>query len=326
MQTIRWGVLGTGHIANTVSSAIEAVDGTEVYAVASRSLEKAESFIDAHHASVAYGSYQELVCDKNVDIVYIATPHSEHYANAVLCINAGKNVLCEKPIAPNAAQAREIAELAQGKNVFLMEAIWTKFLPAIQKAMSWIQEGKIGEPRMLEAGFCFRSEPDPKNRLFDPSRAGGALLDVGVYPLNLASLVFGYDPEKICGTATIGSTGVDEQGAALLKYKSGALACTEFAIRTDARNDAVIYGTEGEIRIPRFWSAERAEIWKDGSLAEQYERHFVKNGYEYEIMAVCDCLRHGEAECKTASVRDSIKILEMTDKLRRSWGERYPFE
>ena len=326
MQTIRWGVLGTGRIANTVSTAIEAVDGAELYAVASRSLEKAESFKDVHHASVAYGSYQELVRDKDVDIVYIATPHSEHYANAILCINAGKNILCEKPIAPNAAQAKEIAELARGKNVFLMEAIWTKFLPAIQKAMSWIQEGKIGEPRMLEAGFCFRSEPDPKDRLFAPSRAGGALLDVGVYPLNLASLVFGYDPEEVCGTATIGNTGVDEQGAARLKYKNGAVACTEFAIRTDGQNDAVIYGTEGEIRIPRFWSAERAEIWKNGKLTERFERHFVKNGYEYEIMAVCNCLRHGEAACKTASVRDSIKILEMTDKLRKSLGERYPFE
>lgn len=326
MNRIKFGVLGAGRIANKVSQAIESVEEAELYAVASRSLEKAERFKNEHHAKIAYGSYRELVNDRDIDIIYIATPHSQHRDQALLCLNAGKNVLCEKPIAPNIKQAEEIARLAREKNLFLMEAIWTKFLPAVQKALEWIEEGKIGEPRMIQANFCFRTEINKDDRLFDPALAGGSLLDVGVYPLNMASLVFGYHPKEISGTAFIGSTGVDEQGTALLKYENGAIAALSFAIRTDALNDAVIYGTEGYIRIPSFWMAESAELWTGGRLAERFSRKFLKNGYEYEIMEVCRCLQSGKLGSDTAKISDSIEILSITDQLRASWGEHYPFE
>jgi dihydrodiol dehydrogenase / D-xylose 1-dehydrogenase (NADP) len=326
MEKIKWGILGAGHIAGKFANAMASVEGAELYAVASRTLPKAQSFKDEFNAQKAYGSYAELVQDKLVDAIYIATPHSEHRDNAILCINAGKNILCEKPLVINTKQAEEIISLAKEKGVFLMEAMWTKFLPAVKKAMSWIKEGKIGEVRMINAQACFKRDFDPQNRLFNPALAGGALLDLGVYPITLASMVCGTNPSEFKGFAHIGTSGVDEQGTALLKYGTGEIASLSFALNTPATQDAYIYGSEGYIYLPHFWSTENAELWIDGTLIEKFHQDFAVNGYEYEIVEVDDCLNKGKKESDIATLADTLAVTKIMDKLRADFGEKYPFE
>ncbi len=326
MRTIRWGILGTGFIAGTFAQGLKAVEGAELAAVASRSAPKAEEFARRFGARRACGIYDALYEDPQVDAVYVATPHSEHCEEVLRCIRAGKAVLCEKPLAPTAAQAQEMIAAARGAGVFLMEAMWTRFLPAVRRAARWVEEGRIGEPLQLSASFCVRAEFDPHSRLFDPALAGGALLDVGVYPLHLAALFFGARPEHAAGVAALGPTGVDVQGAAALSYPSGALAALRFALRAAAGEDAVLTGAEGELRLPFFYRAEHAELWKDGALLTRFDTPFDKNGYEYEARHVGDCLRQGLLESPLMPLADTLDILRTADALRAGWGQRYPFE
>jgi predicted dehydrogenase len=326
MDKIRWGILGAGRIAHRFAEAVASLPDAEVAAVGSRAADTAARFAGQHAIPRAHASYEALADDPAVDAVYVATPHPMHMANSLLCLNAGKAVLCEKPFAVNAAQAQAMAAAAREKKVFLMEAMWTRFLPGIVKARELIAAGAIGEPRMLMADFGFRAAVDPKGRLFDPALGGGALLDVGVYCMSLASMIFG-QPARVTGLAELGSTGVDEQAVMALGYPGGQLALLATAVRTTTQREAWIHGTAGAIKLHEPWYAPAAlSLVKPGQGEEVLPAPFEGNGFNYQAAEVGACLRAGKLESAVMPLDESIGILRAMDSLRSQWGLRYPME
>jgi dihydrodiol dehydrogenase / D-xylose 1-dehydrogenase (NADP) len=321
----RWAVMGPGKIAHQFAKALAGVPGAVLYAVGSRDIDRARAFAAEYKAEAVYGSYEELVRDGNVDAVYIATPHVMHCDNAVLCLERGIPVLCEKPISINARFERRMAQAARSNSAFLMEAMWSRFLPAARHARSLIESGAIGEPRMLSADFSFSAPPDPASRLFDPALAGGGLLDVGCYVMALSSMVFGPHPVETAAFAHIGSTGVDEHAALLLKYPGGGISSLTCGVHAVGSGDAHIMGTEGHITLSPFWKAESVRVVK-GQDVEDIPFPFIVNGFEYEIMEVMDCVRKGLIESPLMPLDESVAIMETMDDIRRSWGLEYPTE
>jgi predicted dehydrogenase len=251
MTDIRWGVAGPGSIAGSFARSMRHVDDGRIVAVASRVGHRADAFGDEFDVPSRYDDYRGLADDESVDAVYVATPHARHEADAVLYLEAGKHVLCEKPAALNAAQARRMAVAAEANGVFLMEAVWSRFLPAYQALGDVLRSGRIGEPLLVEADFGFRMPVDPTHRLFDPLQGGGALLDLGIYPIQLCTLVLGHI-EQIAAQGVIGETGVDETVTALLRHGRGALGVVKASIRTNLSCTARIAGSEGVIDVPAF--------------------------------------------------------------------------
>lgn len=324
---IRWGILGCGSIAIKFAEALRAVDEAELVAIGSRTEEKANAFGDTYHIPRRYGSYQKLADDQDLDIIYIATPHHLHAENTILCLNAGKNVLCEKPLAVNARQGRAMMDCARANKRFLMEAMWTRFLPVMDKVRSLLTEDAIGQVRMLTADFGFRCADQAElNRISDPLLAGGALLDVGVYPLALSSMLFG-KPLQIHSAATFGQTGVDEQNAAILTYSQGQLAILTSAVQTQTPHEATIMGTEGMIRLHRsWWSGNQLIIAPRGQSEQSMVLPTFDNGFIYEILAVQNDLRAGRLDNRVMPLNESLEILQTMDTIRGQWGMRYPFE
>jgi predicted dehydrogenase len=247
-RTIRWGILGTGYISRAFAEGLRPLPGAKLVAIASRTLSSAQQFAREFDVARAYGSYEALVQDADVDVVYIGTPNSRHRDDCLLCLGAGKPVLCEKPFALNARQASEVIEFARKQHLFCMEAMWMRFLPLVQRVRQMVQGGAIGEVCTLTADFGYPAAFDPSSRLFNRELGGGALLDRGVYLLSLAYFLLG-EPERVVGEAAIATTGVDDQSSYLLKYPGGQLAMLSANLRTHAGNEAVITGTRGQIRI-----------------------------------------------------------------------------
>lgn len=247
-RTIRWGILGTGYISRAFAEGLRPLPAAQLVAIASRTLSSAQQFAREFDVARAYGSYEELVQDADVDVVYIGTPNSRHRDDCLLCLGAGKPVLCEKPFALNAREAREVIEFARKQHLFCMEAMWMRFLPLVQRVRQMVQSGAIGEVCTLTADFGYPAAFDPSSRLFSRELGGGALLDRGVYLLSLAYFLLG-EPERVVGEAAIATTGVDEQSSYLLKYAGGQLAMLSANLRTYAGNEAIITGTRGQIRI-----------------------------------------------------------------------------
>lgn len=325
-KVIKWGILGTGGIASAFARDLEFAKNTEKLAVGSRTKESAEKFAEEHGIARAYGSYEELVQDPDVDAIYIATPHPFHKENAMACLRAGKAVLCEKPFTINSGELEEVIQFAREQKLFLMEAMWTKFLPPILKVREWIDSGEIGEVLMVKADFGFRAPWEPERRLLNPALGGGALLDVGIYPVTFATMIFGTNPENILSTAHIGETGVDEQFSILMSYPSGKTATLNGAFRIDLTNEAHIYGTEGSIRIPSFHSAKSACLYKNGEEAETFKDDRQSAGYAFEIEEVGRCLNQGLLESPVVPLDESLKIMKLMDEIRGQWGLKYPGE
>ena len=327
MSKIRWGILSTGMIAGLFVEGLRDVADAEVAAVGSRTRESAEAFGERYGIPRRHGSYEALAADPDVDVIYIGTPHNLHAANTRTCLEAGKAVLCEKPFALNAEQARGMVALARKRGLFLMEAMWTRFRPHMVELRRLLAEGVIGEPRMLHTNFGFRIPFDPKHRLFDPALGGGALLDVGVYPISLAHMVFG-TPEAVVSLAALGETGVDEQMSAVLRFSGGRLAVCSAATRTKLPLTATISGTEGQIELPPApWSGDSQLLLRrpDGSEEPIAITH-VGNGYNYQVEEVHACLRAGRGESAIMSLDESIAIMANLDAIRAPWGLRYPGE
>ena len=323
---VKWGIIATGKIANAMATEAQMVAGTQIEAVASRSLDKARAFAANHHINSAYGSYEELVTDPNVDLVYIATPHNSHYDLLKLCLNAGKHVLCEKPLVLNADQAQNCAFLAEEKGLFLMEAVWTRFFPAIKQMHVWIKEGRIGAVRRISADFSFEANFDPKGRLFDPALAGGALLDLGIYPISLAIDLLGA-PTEIKGEAQMGETGVDEEDKILLRFPGGATASLKCGLRETRPVVATIDGDRGRITLhERFHHPKKITLEPIGGDAETKEFPCDGSGYHYQIAATSQAIRQGLKEHPLMPMSDTIKIAKVMDTLRASWGLKYPDE
>lgn len=326
-RVIRWGILGTGNIARQFARGLSVLPDAQLVAVGSRAAATAEAFGKEFGVSHCHGSYEALVQDADVDVVYVSTPHQMHRPNTLLCLEAGKPVLCEKPFAINALEAADMVEAARNAKLFLMEAMWTRFLPVIDKVREWLAAGAIGEPRMVNADFGFRAEVDPESRLFNPQYGGGALLDVGVYTISFASMVFGTTPQRCAGFAHIGDTGVDEQASMVLGYGRGQTASLTCAVRVNTPQDAVIVGTNGTIRVhPPFWKATTATLSVTDKDEETVTLPHRGNGYEYQAIEVMRCLREGLTESEVMPLDETVAIMLTMDQIRSQWNLKYPME
>ncbi len=323
---IRWGILGTGSIAKQFARGLSDTPDAVLQAVGSRTQESADVFGDAFSVPTRHASYEALANDPDVDAIYVSTPHPFHKDNSILCIEAGKAVLCEKPFTINAGEAEAVVQVARERGVFLMEAMWSRFLPAMQPVKQLLQENAIGEGRLVSAAIGFCAGGNPEGRLFNPALGGGALLDVGIYVTSFASFVLGPHPTRIESMAHIGETGVDEQNALILGYENGAMALLTSAVRTSTPHEATIIGTEGTIRIPaHFWKAGKASL-KAGDREEEVEFDTQGNGYNYEAAEVGRCLREGLLESPTMPLDETVALMNILDAVRAEWGLTYPME
>ena len=320
------GILGAGVIATSMATAINGLDDSVVaYAVAARDLGRAQEFAKKWGFEVAYGSYEEMLNDPKVDLVYIATPHSHHFEHTKLCIEHGKPALVEKAFTANAKQAKELIALAEEKKVFLTEAIWTRYMPSRKLIDDVIQSGIIGDVSLVMANLSYTI--DGVERLVDPALAGGTLLDLGVYPINFASMVLGDDIEDISGTCTYCSTGVDCQESIVIRYKDGRLASLAASMNAASHRLGQITGTKGYIQCTNINNVEKIEVYDfEHKLIKEVPVPKQINGYEYEVLACQRVLAEGGLECEEMPHSETIRIMEWMDKLRADWGIKYPFE
>lgn len=323
---IRWGILGCGRIARKFAADLRLVTDAELIAVGSRSKENAEVFVRDFPAKYVHTSYEALVDNKEVDVIYIATPHNLHLENTLLCINHGKAVLCEKPFAINAGQAIQMITAAKEKKVFLMEALWTKFLPHYNKMQEMIGSEMLGEIKSVLVKFGFKpAEPVPK-RLFDPALAGGTMLDIGIYNVFLALSVLG-KPDSIEAVMSAASTGIDEQCAVTFNYNSGAIAQLFSTFASNLATEAEINGRNGRIKLAhRFYAPESVveyyPRWVDSR--QEIEVHKEEGwGYQYEIRHVGECLRNGFTESPVMTFNDTLLLIETLDAIRKKAGIYY---
>jgi predicted dehydrogenase len=365
-EIIRWGILGTGEIAKQFATGLSFVDDAQLYAVGARQKEKAEEFSRQYNVPHCYGSFEELLAEPNIDVVYIATPHHVHRDHCLMVLEAGKSVLCEKPFTINASQAREVIELARKKKLFCMEAMWMRFVPAMRQMSHLIENDTIGEPSLLRADFGVPFEFNPSSRLFDQDLAGGALLDLGVYTVSLSYKLFGA-PVDILTTANIGESGVDESSSIILKHAGGQISTLRSSIRYELTPEAVIVGSKGSIRVESpIYRPHKIQVSKCApvlavtnsqgasskikkiiqktpalqKLALHVESYltpissalgtkvipFEGNGYNYQVAAVNQCLKEGKLESEIMPLNDTLGVLMVMDEIRQQWGLRYAGE
>lgn len=322
---IGWGILGAGNIANRFVSGFKDNDDGFLVAVGSKTSGKAEAFT-AKYGGKPYTSYEEMLSDDNVDVVYIATPHTLHLEHTLLAMSYGKPVLCEKPMAPNVSQAKKIVETARSKNLYAMEAMWTRFFPTMVKVREWLASGEIGKIHLVTADFGFMAQENPTSRLFSPDLAGGSLLDVGIYTLSFAFMVYGKKPNRIASMHDAAVTGVDSRMGCILGYKDGGMASLFSAIRTPTPHEARIVGENGHIIIPRFWHPQKAILFRKGQQTDEFTCDYQAEGFQFEMKAVQDDLRAGRKENAVMPLDESVEIAETMDKIRSQWGLIYPFE
>lgn len=322
---IKWGIIAPGTIANAFAKEVKNTEDGVAFAVYGRSEEKAKKFAKEYNIDKYYSNIDEFLNDDNIDAVYIATPHNYHMDYAKKCINAKKSVLCEKPFSYNYKTSREVLDLAKENNVFIMEALWTLFLPAVNQAKRWIEEGKIGKIKLITANFGFKSEYNTNSRLYNPNLAGGALLDVGIYPILFSNYITNQFPIEIKASGEFTKTNVDESDTINLKYEDGALASLTCSIIVDTDNSAVIYGEKGKIVIPTFWMAKEAYLYNEDNT-EKFVDEYEEVGYKYEIEEANNCIIKKVLESNVASHNVTLKLAEIMDEVRNQIGLVYPFE
>lgn len=324
MDTVRWGIAGPGFIANKFAKAVQNVPGAELAAVASTSQARGAAFAGTYGIPHVFSSYEQLAASDLVDAVYVATPHAFHRSCAELFLRGKKHVLCEKPVCVNAAQAEGLLAVAEEMGVFLMEAMWTRFLPAVREACRLAAEGAIGTVLGVRADFCYASTPQEEAKLFDPKLAGGALLDVGIYGLTFADMVLG-EPKSFTATAHL-LPQVDGHTEITLEYDSGAIASVSSAIEVQKPEDGYIYGSGGYIRLPCFYGAKELYVYAAGAAPQHIRKPSIGDGFEEEILEVCTCIREGKTQSGVHPMTQSIKILKQMDAIRAQIGLRYPLE
>lgn len=325
MKTFKWGILAPGNIANNFAKGLAVIPDAVPWAVGSRDLGRARVFAEKYGFQKAYGSYDELAHDKDVDAIYVATPHPFHEEAVLTCLRQGKPVLCEKPFAANAAQAARMIAEARKQGVFLMEAMWTRFLPAVRKMMALVADGAIGRVRHITADFGFRADVNPASRLFDPALAGGSLLDVGVYNLSFCSMVYGKQPDRVQSHMVIGSTGVDEATTVQLSYRDGSSASLFTSVRLNTLHEAVLYGDAGHIRMPIYWRGDTV-ILNNGDGQQAFNLPFKASGFQFETMEVMACLEKGLTESPLMPLDETLSVAKTMDAIRFDNHLRYPFE
>jgi predicted dehydrogenase len=324
-MTFRWGVLGPGGIATRFANGMQLVADGEIVAVASRSLDRANDYADRFDVRARYDDADALAADPDVDIVYVATPHSRHEADTRRFVEAGKHVLCEKPFALNAQQAQRMADAARARGVFLMEALWSRFLPAYRGLQDVLASGRIGDPMIVDADFGFRAPFRPEHRLFDPELGGGALLDIGIYPVQLCALVLG-PPDRVAAVGVIGETGVDEEFAAVLHHRAGTLGVVRAALRVALPCAARISGTDGWIGLPPFAHYPDHLLVGGSGETERIDTSFEGDGLRFEIEEVHRCLAAGATESTVMPLAETISLASTLDAIRAQLGVVYPGE
>lgn len=325
MKKLNFSILCAGSIAAKMAETVSQMNEIAPYAIAARDLSRAQNLADKFGFPKAYGSYEELFNDDDVDLIYIASPHSHHYEHAKLCLEHGKHVLCEKSFTVNHKQAQELFDLAKSKNLFIMEAIWTRFQPFVTKLSEIIDSGVIGKPLTLTAS-CGQ-DLRHIDRLTNPELAGGALLDLGIYPLNFASMVFGTEIEKIESASIKSDRGVDAQDSVTLVYKNGQMAILNFSFLCKMKNQAIIYGDKGYIVLQTYWHPESIDVYLNGETEPTViEVPFDFTGYEYEVRAASEAIEQGKLSCDQMPPQETLRILKIMDQLRADWGVLYPFE
>jgi predicted dehydrogenase len=322
---IRWGIAGPGEIASRFAEGMRQIDGGTVVAVGSRSPERAQAFAARFDIPRPVGSYEALADDPDVDAVYVATPHSRHADDTLLFLSAGKHVLCEKPFALNAAQAKEMIAAAEAQHCFLMEAMWSRFLPAYRTLRDLLDDERIGEPLLVEASFGWRAEVIPTHRHFDLAQGGGALLDLGVYTVNLSQFVLG-PVESVVARGHVGSTGVDEHVAAVLQHADDRLGVVQAAIRTPLTCTARIACTEGVIDLPAFMHCPDHLVVRTLAGEERIDASWEGEGLRFQVDEVHRCLAAGLLESTVMPWRETMGIARVLDDIRTQVGVRYPGE
>ncbi|MFF2643569.1 Gfo/Idh/MocA family protein [Streptomyces niveus] len=324
--TTRWGVLATGGIAATFTGDVQAMAGAEVVAVASRSEPSAKAFADRFGIPRAYGDWAGLVADPDVDIVYVATPHSAHRAAAGLALEAGKPVLCEKAFTLNAREAGELVALAGERGLFLMEAMWMYCSPVVRRMTELIADGAIGEVRTVQADFGLQGPFAPEHRLRDPALGGGALLDLGVYPVSFAQLILG-EPDRVQADALLSPEGVDLNTGMLLGWDSGATALLSCSVTARTASTATVTGTAGRIELPSgFFHPDAFVLHREGRDPERYAVESPLAGMQHEAAEVSRCLRAGEKESPLVPLAGSLAVMRTLDAVRERVGVRYPVD
>jgi len=325
-KVFKWGIIGLGNIAHKFAKDLQGLKSAQLYAVASRSLQKAKSFSEQYNVPHSFGSYQELANCSELDVVYIATPHPFHCENTIMCLNHKIAVLCEKPFAMNAAEVRRMIAAAKNNNTFLMEALWTRFLPSMQRTMSIIEKGMIGEVLSVKADFGFKAPFDLDGRLYNQKLGGGSLLDIGIYPVFLSLLILG-SPINVKAMATIGGTNVDESCGIILKYPNNKLAILDSTIVTDTATEALIYGEKGTIKINGRWHEPTSiTLTLNGDEPKDIFFDFKSDGYSYEAEEVMRCLHQKRLSSPLLDHHFSLDLIELLDEIRMEAGIYYPHD
>jgi predicted dehydrogenase len=322
---IRWGIVATGGIAAKFAEACKFEEKrsglSTLAAVASRDAAKASEFAKKWGIPVSYGSYEALFADPSIDAVYIATPHSSHAELSISALKAGKHVLCEKSVALTGSEFAPVIETARKTGLFFMEAMWMKFNPSFRKALSWLESGRIGTPKFIRADFFLNAPYDPQSRLYDPALGGGALLDVGIYPVTFAVVMAGKTrPDHLSSIINPGPAGIDLYNKQRFTWKSGLAADLSSAINLQGIKEtrsAVVLGDKGSITLPFFWMAQETTLLDaEGTELERYDAPFDCNGYEYEIREVERCLNLSQTESSVQTWADSIMVMDILDEIR----------
>lgn len=319
------GIIGAGTIAGKMAGTIREMEDATCYGIASRDLEKAKAFATEYGVEHAYGSYEEMVQDEAIELVYVATPHTFHKEHAMLAIKHGKHVLVEKPFMVNALQAKEVLDYAKEQKVLAAEAIWTRYMPSRTIIDDIIAEGKIGEVTSVSANLGY--EMSTKGRIIDPNLAGGALLDVGVYAINFAAMILGSDPEEILSSCVKGETGVDMQNAMIFKYANGTLATLHSGALAGTEQYGMVYGTKGYIMAKNINNVDEIEVYVEDR--ELDETHYVPEqitGFEDQVRACKQAIKDGKLECDEMPHSEILTIMEIMDGFRAEWGIKYPCE
>jgi predicted dehydrogenase len=325
MQSFNWGVIGPGNIANTFAKAIASSQKGKITAVASRSQERAAEFTHTYQIEKKYSDYEKMLADPQIDIIYIATPHSFHYQQAKLCLEAGKHVLVEKPCTVNAQQMQKLVALAQSKNLLLQEALWSRFMPCLSQLRQQLNEGIIGDIQYIQSEIGFAFQNRRASRLHKAELAGGALLDLGIYSITVSQFLLKEHPDKVDAMGQLTDQQVDGHVLANMHYASGRYAQFTCSMSSQTSNTMRIVGTEGYVNLPAcFWDTDRAFIYRDDQLIQNIDVPHPVNGFEYQIEESMRCIEQNMLCSELMSHDDSIKVMSVMDDIRKQIGVRFP--
>ncbi len=324
-QKLKVGILGAGHIAQKMATTLQEMKEAELYAVAARELSRAEQFAGEFHAQKAYGNYEALADDPDIDLIYIATPHSHHFGSARMCLLKGKPVLCEKAFTANAREAEELIRIAQEKQVYLAEAIWTRYMPFSRTIRELTESGIIGKPMMLTASLGYPIAH--KERIVRLELCGGALYDLGVYPINFALMTFGNDLEKITSTCMKNEAGVDMQNSITFTYRDGRMAVMQTTAFCASDRQGIISGDKGYLVIDNINNPQQAVVYNtDHQETARYTCPPQITGFEYQVQEAAEAIRRGAIEPASMPHAETLRVMQMLDSLRQEWGIRFPMD